>query len=608
MIDHSNDKKSWWALCIALATITFTNYHWFPGNILSWDVFGYYLYLPLSCIHDNLDLHDVGMLKGLVEKYQSSSTLYQAYETQNGQWVLRYPMGLAILYLPFFLLGHVFALFSGYEADGFSIPYQFAILTAGIVYTFAGLFVLRLSLKRYFNDSVVAIGLLCIVFGTNYFWHVGFHGSNAMSHNYLFSLYAFLIFFTIRLYERFCLQRMVWVALVGALILLCRPSELVCLWIPALWGVSSLKGLRDRIALWISKWSILVFGAVLAVLIGSIQLCYWKWITGSFFFYSYGDNPGEGFQFLEPNLLEVLFSYRKGWLLYTPLMGFSILGIWIALKKRMEFGASVLLYFLLNLFIVASWSCWWYAESFSQRSLVQSYALLAFPLCAFYSYGLYHSRRLISVLILAMTLLLVSFNLFQTWQFKNGLIHPSRMTKQAYWKHFLTLEYDKEFDQLLMLDRDGFNPDDFSLGDYFMTKKLKADIALDTSLNQPEVNGQQLSGMDAYSKAIELPLGELMQSDHAVLKVTMQVSISDTADFAGSLVCAAYHNGWSYGYKSLDLESSRLRPNLIEEVRYTYLTPVIRSSHDIFKIYYWSRCEKSVVVHSLTAEVWERQP
>lgn len=608
MVDSGTNygKASWWALSVACLTIIIANYYWLPINILSWDVFGYYLYLPLSFIHHNLDLHDVAMLKGLVTKYQSSSTLYQAYETQNGHWVLRYPMGLAILYLPFFLAGHVVALCSSYTADGFSMPYQFAILTAGVFYSILGLYVLRINLKRYFNDRIVAIGILCITFGTNYLWHVGFHGSNAMSHNYLFSLYALLIHFTIRLYDRFDYRRMTFVAIISALILLCRPSELVCLLIPALWGINSTEGLKSRFALWFGNIRVLFLGALLMFIIGSFQLIYWKWITGSFLFYSYGDNPGEGFQFLEPKLWEVLFSYRKGWLLYTPLMILAILGLLIAIKKRLEFGTAVLLYFALNLFIVASWSCWWYAESFSQRALVQSYAVLAFPLCASVSIGLQHVKKWMKAFFIITCTALVAFNLFQTWQFKNGLIHPSRMTKEAYGLHFLSLEFDKRFDQTLLLDRDGFNPEVFSWDRYRVTKKLQPKIKSDNSSNSTVVNVQQVSGIDAYSTAIELPMGELVQSDHAMLKVTLMIEVADTTGFAGSLVCAAYHNGWSYGYKSLDLENSRLRPSMKEEVRFIYLTPVVRSNKDTFKIYYWNRSVKPVVIHSIEAEVWER--
>ena len=65
----------------------------------------------------------------------------------------------------------------------------------------------------------------------------------------------------------------------------------------------------------------------LIICIASIQLGYWKYTSGKFIINPYGaSNAGEGLELLNPHLLEVLFSFRKGWFIYTPLMLFTLVG------------------------------------------------------------------------------------------------------------------------------------------------------------------------------------------------------------------------------------------------------------------------------------------
>ena len=46
----------------------------------------------------------------------------------------------------------------------------------------------------------------------------------------------------------------------------------------------------------------------------------WKWQTGSWVVYSYKD---EGFDFMHPHFWEFLFSFQKGWLLWSPIIGIA---------------------------------------------------------------------------------------------------------------------------------------------------------------------------------------------------------------------------------------------------------------------------------------------
>ena len=62
-------------LCICLLWLGISN---FPLNIFSWDVFGYYLYLPLTFIYHDLGIRDVSIVNEIIEKYHNTGTFYQA--------------------------------------------------------------------------------------------------------------------------------------------------------------------------------------------------------------------------------------------------------------------------------------------------------------------------------------------------------------------------------------------------------------------------------------------------------------------------------------------------------------------------------------------------
>lgn len=71
------------------------------------------------------------------------------------------------------------------------------------------------------------------------------------------------------------------------------------------------------------------------------QMLYWHYKTGMYIYDSY-KNPGVGLDYLSPHIINVLFSYRKGWLLYTPVMIFSLIGFYFLYKKIGRFFMPVL--------------------------------------------------------------------------------------------------------------------------------------------------------------------------------------------------------------------------------------------------------------------------
>ena len=92
-----------------------------PLKVTTWDAFGYYMYLPGTFIYN--DLKDLDWVEAVDERYNLlGGQLYQARAQENGDYVFKYLGGVAVMEAPFFCIGHVIALNSSYEADGFSAP------------------------------------------------------------------------------------------------------------------------------------------------------------------------------------------------------------------------------------------------------------------------------------------------------------------------------------------------------------------------------------------------------------------------------------------------------------------------------------------------------
>lgn len=401
--------------------------------ILTWDAMGYYIYLPAQFIYH--DLGHMAFAGDIMREYNPSSSFYQAFQVPGGpegMLVTKYTCGLAVLWTPFFFIGHWVAGGLGYPQDGFSAPYQIAIAFGGLLFALLGLGLLRRVLLRYFSDVVTTLVLVLLVLGSNYFQYAVFDA--AMAHNYLFTGYALLLWLTIRWHERPTRRDAFFIGLTLGLLVLIRPSEAVAAVIPVLWNVGSIAAVRAKLALLRVRWVdvlLLGLGGVLGVL---PQPLYWHWATGHFLFYSYGD---QHFSFLRPHLWSVLFSFRKGWLLYSPLLLLPLAGLVALWRQHRALAVPVLAFFLLNLWVVSAWDIWWYGGSIGQRALVQSYAVLALPWGAALAWLLRPERRpALRVAAVVAAVLLVDLNLFQHWQYMRSIIHPEEMNRRYYFSVF----------------------------------------------------------------------------------------------------------------------------------------------------------------------------
>jgi len=99
-------SKSLVCLILLYLIIGSTHFFYYPkwsktGSeaTISWDVSGYYMYLPAIFIYK--DIKQCKFIKDILIKYQPSVEFQQAFKYKNGNYVMKYSIGQAMQYLPF---------------------------------------------------------------------------------------------------------------------------------------------------------------------------------------------------------------------------------------------------------------------------------------------------------------------------------------------------------------------------------------------------------------------------------------------------------------------------------------------------------------------------
>jgi hypothetical protein len=396
-------------------------------SIISSDACGYYAYLPAIFIYKDLQFSHFENVENSTLYF--SDYLTQDYRTKTETGVVdKYYVGCAVLWSPFFMVAHFLAEPLGYPSDGYSKPYHIAICWAAVFYLALGMYCLAKLLQKVgYSDLSIFWALLVTEFASNLFYYSV--PLPSFSHVYSFSTIIMFLFFGHKALDEQNWKDWLLGALLLGIITLVRPVNFVAiLFLPFLfdtWAIFWFKIKDTRVSNWIL--SILAFVCVIF-----IQLIIYKIQTGHFLVFSY---EGEGFNFLHPNFWGYLFSFRKGFFLYTPIFLPLLLASGFILWKtnRYKLFALVLpLYLVWH--IASSWWCWWYGSGYSQRPMVDFMFVLALLVCISFDYFNKQKKWIVVILIFFMLVTQI-----QTYQARYGLILGDFMTKELYFQEFLNI-------------------------------------------------------------------------------------------------------------------------------------------------------------------------
>lgn len=557
---------------------------------IAWDVYGYYLYLPATFIYQDIGLEDNTWLNAVRDKYNPSPTPYQYVKGKGSRQAIVYNIGYSFIYAPGFIIAHYIAEPLGYAADGFSKPYQFSLVITAFLLSMIGLFMLRKIALHFFSDTITALLMIAVILGTNYFFQAVYDGT--MPHNILFTLNCFIIWYTIQWHEEKTLKHSMLLALLIGLASICRPTELIWILLPLFWNVYDKFSFHEKFNILKEKFSQVIILASILLVFVSIQSIYYKYSLGNFLEINL---RSERFSFLDPNTIQFLFSYKKGWLLYTPIMAFAIAGFYFLFKKYRTIWLPLFLFFVVNLFVVSNWECWWYGASFSQRPMVETYCMMVFPLGALFSWIADNKKRFIQWIFILLIGFCVVLNIFQTWQFLNYIIHSERMTKEYYWKVFGKTSFQEDVGQYLSVDR---NQTVFKEYDHYEENYTKKEVyKLDSFLLRPAVR---------YSPGFEMNYRDITNKSYLWVRASVNVYLTAPASENNScLVMTFISDGRASKYLTKEVRSLHVPAKEWTTLEMDFLSPDLRHDDDKMVVYYWNMGNTNVLIKDMKVTVFE---
>lgn len=387
---------------------------------------GYYGYLTAIFIYHDFDYRFIEDYES--KYYPSDPTIFKDFRYNfDGRTVNIYFPGLAFLMLPFFLIAHFLSWISGFPTDGYSIIYQYCIGISALFYLYLGLHFLRKLMREFsFSETSISVVLLLVALGTNINYYTLKEGT--MTHVYNFALIAAFLFFVKKAIVQFKTKWVAAAALLFGLIVTVRPTNgMILLAVPFVAG--SWRSLSALVSNSARNYRVLIPVLVSGAIFPFFTMLLWYLQSGRWLVYTYGEF---GFDFANPHFFRILFSFEKGWFLYTPLAFVAMAGfIRLFIENRFQFY-WLAVFFVVFVYVTSSWEVWAYTSNFGQRVFIDIYALIGLLLG--FASRLTVNRKLLTRATLILLVLLVALNNLQFYQHYTYVFPPGKITWQKY-KH-----------------------------------------------------------------------------------------------------------------------------------------------------------------------------
>lgn len=290
----------------------------------------------------------------------------QQTKINTGYLSNKYPPGVSLFWIP-----TIYILYTVFDGSGYSTFYQFTLGFITILFSFLGLYYLKKLLENYFSKNVSLYSLLALILTTNLLFYISVDVINS----HLFSISLSCIYFYLLLQKKKKTDK-AWllIGILSGLLGLTRTQDLlffiVSLFVLFFQKYSNSIKLRSL--------SLLVLGLFIGFL---PQIVIWRIIYGTFLISPY---LNEGFNFLKPAIIGILFNKDTGLLLWTPTYLLAVIGLFY-LKKKNTFVRNIALFtFFSQFYLIGSWSSWNQGASFGIRMLISSLPALSFGFAALF--------------------------------------------------------------------------------------------------------------------------------------------------------------------------------------------------------------------------------
>lgn len=524
------------------------------------DGFGYYMYLP--------HLFDEGSLymtqewaESVQDEYCRGCDVYQLAKRDNGNNIDIYHIGLSYVLLPSYVVGDVVARSSGYKSDGFSTPYHVMSILNRLFFIILGLIFFGKLLLLFVSDKIAALTILLIYLASNVY--VTFVHQWDLPHLYLFTINSIFLYH----FFKFCSfkkrRSLIYAAIFFGLTTSIRPTQVLIGIIPLIF---LLKEYGNTKLFW---KSILLF-PLMSLLWNIPQILYWSIVGGELIT---ANLHTEDIVLVDPNMIDFLFSYRKGWLLYSPMFLLLPLGLYKLYNiNRTLFWASGS-FIILYIYILSSWETWYYAHSFGSRVMVDIYPIIGLVI-ALYLNSI--SKKIGAGLLIIFSFACLALNFIQSAQMEKGYLHTERMSKEHYWYIFGRLDIPEYNESRLLIDRSHFWW--IGLQKKFPSKHRKVYIREIYNL------GHSLKAEPTKDLTIgRINILDLAKTDETMFEVHMTVKTSNNK-LSSLLRMEAVSHFNVYGWKHFEVSQGTSETEFVELI-FIFNLPDVRHTNDEMQIY-----------------------
>lgn len=335
------------------------------------------------------------------------------------------PMGTAVLWLPFYLVGHIVALglqnvIPAFAANGYSTPYVYAVCVGSLFYGWTGMYLAYRLARSYFAEWSALGAALVILFATNavYYMYVAPAFSHAAS-LFASALFVYVWWRTRESRARGNWGHWFWLGASGGLMTMVREQEAVFFVMPLVEGVYSgyrVLKLGEKwtvLRTWIMGAAVMVVGAFLVFI---PQLVSYRILNGNFL---PARNVTDKFTWDGVHILDVLFSDFHGLFTWTPVLVFAVIGLVLLWRYDRLVTAAFLLALTFETYLLGSFSTWFGGAGFGGRRFINCTVLFVVGLAAFVESI---QTRVPRPLLAVVGALLIVWNLFFIIQFVTGMV------------------------------------------------------------------------------------------------------------------------------------------------------------------------------------------
>ncbi|MBI1835809.1 MAG: hypothetical protein HYR91_00940 [Flavobacteriia bacterium] len=395
-------------------------------NILS-DGSGYYAYLPEWYIYQN----DFNFVSSIYKKYNQNLFVNGiGIDSKTNRYKDKYFVGTAICSTPVFLINHVINKIVYGEGDGYSRSYQLTVSINALFFWFLGCVAILLLLRKWRIENfwkIIIIGLL--TFGTNLNFYTIYFPS--FSHVYSFAAISWFIYIGYCWAEQRELRFFIMMCLLIGLIFSIRPTNLLIILFIPFFFKNFIEFKSSLLNILRKKPMIFLLGIFCFLLFVFLQLYNVYTQIGEWKLNTYSD---EHFDFLfNPQLFNVLFSYKKGFFVYAPAMFVIFFGIYGYYKEnKYQFLGWIFVSFVF-LYLTSAWWCWWYGGGLGMRPFIDILSFLIIPFVIF----IQKSQKMFRIMSILLLIPFIYFYQILQIQFNKNIIHYDLMDQTNYWRVFL---------------------------------------------------------------------------------------------------------------------------------------------------------------------------